>query len=71
MSRNLSVTRLFVINSIPSDDREWGIDGKDVISGLREIRRKCPYLWQVHGDAITEAVRAVDDDLDLRLDKAS
>ena len=47
------------ILSVPSGDRSWGIDDKDVRQGVRWIQEKQPGLWAVYGPRIVAALDSV------------
>lgn len=48
-----------VIESIPPEDRGWGIDDQDVWQGFTWIRQKQPNLWQVYGERLESAATRI------------
>ncbi|MFC2777244.1 MAG: hypothetical protein ACFN4K_04110 [Pauljensenia sp.] len=55
MIENLSDT----IQSIPNEDRGWGVDSRHVRQGFGCIREKQPELWQVYGQRMELAATKV------------
>ncbi|HKP39628.1 hypothetical protein [Mycobacterium sp.] len=45
----------YSIESVPAEDRGWGVDAEDVAEGFSAIRRKAPVLWERHGDELMQA----------------
>ena len=55
MIENLS----FAIQSIPNEERGWGVDSCDVRQGFEWIREKQPILWEMYGQSLELAATEV------------
>lgn len=55
MTQNLAAA----IESVPNQERGWGIDDEDVQVGFEGIKKKQPALWDAYGAALESAATSV------------
>lgn len=45
----------YPIRAIPEGERGWGADADDIAQGFAELKRKKPWLWDLHGQELLAA----------------